>query len=227
LKFQLHSFVFSAVKSKLHKEPPDSTHEEVGEEVVVPTRKSKTTTTLPVLTERRKMSQSSSRQNLYPSYKRLNSALPPIDEPSSPNLKNTSADEVGESFTLKARLLNPESEKKPSPKKTPKRIEMKKSQSNSALLPTPVIQSPMVSSSSEKHIAPSRASQGTEKVSSEPQKKKTLSDGKKSSPVIRETHRSSTSRLSLAKIDVATTQIDQWTVISSTINSALHVVVDR
>jgi hypothetical protein len=219
LKFQLHTFVFDLVKSKFTAAGAPNEQGGIHSETVVSKRKSKSV--LPAVAGRKKLSRNSVRQNLYPSSKRLQSdqSLPPIDDVafSPPGEKRVNECEGDAPSFLNSSAI---------PSNTnSKSIEMQKSHSTRGILPSAVTQSPMLASSSENHLPHSQTPLTTEKSSTEPHKSKN-GPNDKIFPPVKESRRSSMSRLSITKIDIPTSQIDQWIVLSSTINSALHVVVE-
>jgi hypothetical protein len=211
--------------------------ENISEQTLSPNQKSTSISRseLPAVNgQRRSSAVSVSRQQLYPSYKRMNSktSLPPIDPPPSASpILDTDSDE---SFSLlREKLLNPGLErgaqKKLSPqKKSPKRVSLKKSHSTQVLSCSSSEQTQqqfIITSSSEKRLPTQALGQLS------PQKKETTKDKKISSRVPPpaegvSVRRLSMQRFSLAKIEVPTFEIDQWTVLPSTFNSALRMVLD-
>lgn len=154
----------------------------------------------------RKSSIISSRQHLYPSYKRIDSKviLTPIDSTAqNRNIKVQSE----ESFVLQAKLLSSDCLKKETTK-----VQKKIKKRNSIEFEN-APSSPSLATCEE--LISSYHPPVTDKIS--PSKNLEIPAGR----------RFSLPKLSLGKMDLPTTLIEQWTVHSSTTNSALHLVVDN
>lgn len=204
--------------------PPDGLVQNKSDEQIILPRQTSTSPSkselLPVLNGGKKTKAADhSRQHLYPSYKRLHSkiSLPPIDSPPSTLNLDTQSDE---SFSLlRTKLLNPEAQKQLSPQEKPKRVALKKTRSTQSL-PTNETQKTIKTSSSEKHLQTSKSPQR------DLAPKDTISSRRASLEGTSVRRLSMAQRLSLAKVETPTSRVDQWTVLSSAINSALRIVVD-
>lgn len=207
----------------------DGSAQNIAERITSPKQQTSTSPSKselpPVVSGSKKNPTDNSRQHLYPSYKRLNSkiSLPPIDPPLATLTLDTESDE---SFSLlRTKLLNPEAQKKMTPQKKPKRVALKKSRSTQSL-PSSEKQA-ILTSSSEKQLSSSSALAKTsspQKADSIPKDKVASRRGSLEGASVRRL--SMAQRLSLAKVETPTSRMDQWTVLSSTTNSALRIVVD-